>query len=138
MILRFWFFFFFFAYSLYLQVLNAIFYMYNGLHNNLHYWTMISDKFGSQLGWQSKTWVFTFLNVYVSWIKRDKILILQLSPSKFRYFADQNRPKGEPHENKFWHSSNTKMNITNKWKKWGHLSSFLFFLPQLWSSNCQK
>ena len=62
---------------------------------------MRSDKFGSQLDRKSKTWFFTFLNVYVSWIERDKILISQLSPPKFRYFADQNGPKGEPHENKF-------------------------------------
>ena len=31
-----------------------------------------------------------------------KILISQLSPPKFRYFADQNGPKGGPHENEFW------------------------------------
>ena len=36
------------------------------------------------------------LNVYVSWIEWDKILISQLSPPKFRYFADQYGPKGEP------------------------------------------
>ena len=44
---------------------------------------------------------FTILNVYILWIEREKILISQLSPSKFRYFADQNGPKGEPHENEF-------------------------------------
>ena len=44
----------------------------------------------SQLDRKSKTWFFTFLCVYVCWIKRDKILISQLSPPKFRYFADQN------------------------------------------------
>ena len=48
---------------------------------------MRSDKFGSQLDWESKTWFFTFPNVCVSWIERAKILILQLSPPKFRYFA---------------------------------------------------
>ena len=55
--------------------------------------TMRSDKFGSQLDWKSKTWFFTFLNVYVFWIKWDKFLILQFSPSQFRYFTDQNGPK---------------------------------------------
>ena len=54
---------------------------------------MRSDKFGSQLDWKSKTWFFTFLNVYVFWIEWDKILILQFSPSQFRYFTDQNGPK---------------------------------------------
>ena len=39
--------------------------------------TLRSDKFGFQLDWKSKTWFFTFLNVYVSWIERDKILISQ-------------------------------------------------------------
>ena len=62
---------------------------------------MRSDKFGSQLDRKSKTWFFTFLNVYVSWIDRDKILISQLSPPKFRYFADQNGPKGDPMKTNF-------------------------------------
>ena len=42
------------------------------------------------------TWFFTFLNVYVSWIERDKILISQLTPPKFKYFADQNGRKEDP------------------------------------------
>ena len=32
---------------------------------------------------------------------------------KFRYFTDQKGPKRGPHENEFWHFSNTKMNITD-------------------------
>ena len=93
---------------------------------------MRSGKFGSQLDRKSETWSFTFLNVYVSRIERDKILISQLSPQKFRYFADQNGPKGRPHENEFWKFSYTKINITNgwcsnsRWKKSGHLFSFHF------------
>ena len=63
------------------------------------------DNFGSQLDRKSKTWFFTFLNVYISWIKREKVLISQLSPLKFRYFADQNEPKGEPYESEFWQFS---------------------------------
>ena len=51
--------------------------------------------------------------MYVSRIEQDKTLISQLSPPKFRYFTDQNGPKGGPHENKFWQLSNTKMNIAN-------------------------
>ena len=50
----------------------------------------------SQLDRKSKTWFFTFLNVYIFWIEQDKILISQLSPPKFRYFTDQNEPKGDP------------------------------------------
>ena len=38
------------------------------------------DKFGSQLDGKDKTWFFTLLNVYVSWIRRDKILISQITP----------------------------------------------------------
>ena len=60
---------------------------------------------------------FTFLNIYISSIERDKILISQFLPPKFRYFADQNGPKGGPHENEFWHFSNTKLNITNRAQK---------------------
>ena len=57
------------------------------------------ENFGiySQLDRKSKTWFFTFLNVYVSWIEQDKILNSQLSPPKFWYFADQNVPKRGPH-----------------------------------------
>ena len=44
---------------------------------------------------------FTFINVYIFYIEQDKILISQLSPPKFRYIADQNRPKRGPHENEF-------------------------------------
>ena len=43
----------------------------------------------SRLDRESKTWFFTFLNVYIFWIERGKILISQLSPQKIRYFADQ-------------------------------------------------
>ena len=75
---------------------------------------MRSDRFGSQLDRKCKTWFFTFLNVYVSWTERDKILISQLTAPKFMYFAEQNGPKGGPHENEFWKVSNTKMNIKNK------------------------
>ena len=57
---------------------------------------MRSDKFGSQLDRKSKTWFFTFLNVYATGNKRDKILISQLTPPKFRYFADRNGRKEGP------------------------------------------
>ena len=40
---------------------------------------MRSDKLGSQLGRKSKTCFFNILNVYVSLIERDKILILLIS-----------------------------------------------------------
>ena len=67
----------------------------------------------SQLDRKSKTWFFTFLNMYVCWIEWDKILISQLSPPKFSYCADQNgRTKVGPCENEFWQFPNTKMNIT--------------------------
>ena len=42
----------------------------------------------SQLDRKSKTWFFIFLNVYVSWIEQDKILISKVSPPKFRCFID--------------------------------------------------
>ena len=62
---------------------------------------MRSDKFGSQLDLKRKTWFFTFLNVYVSWIKRDKILISQLSPPKFTYFTDQKDQRGDSKKTNF-------------------------------------
>ena len=56
------------------------------------------ENFGiySKLDRKSKTWFFTFPNVCVSWMEHDKILISQISPPKFRCFADQCRPKGNP------------------------------------------
>ena len=62
---------------------------------------------------KSKTCFFTFHNVQVSWIEWDQILVSQLSPPKLRYFADQNRPKEGPHEDKFWQFSNAKMSFLN-------------------------
>ena len=50
----------------------------------------------SQLDWKSKTWCFTLLNVYVSWIERHKITISQLSPPKFRHFATRMNQRGNP------------------------------------------
>ena len=79
-----------------------------------------------------KSVFFTFLIVYVSWIEQDKILVSQLPPPKFRYFANQNGQKRGPHEDEFWQMnfSNSKMSFLNskgskgRWKKWGHLSGF--------------
>ena len=36
-----------------------------------------------------------FFNFYVTWIEQEKILILQLSPPKLRYFVDQNGSEGD-------------------------------------------
>ena len=69
---------------------------------------MRSDKFGSQLDWESKTWFFTFFNVYVSWIERDKILISQLSPQNSGILQTRMYQWSRPHKNEFWHFSNAK------------------------------
>ena len=37
---------------------------------------------------------------------------------KLRYFTDQKRPNGGPHENEFWVFSNSEMNITNRKSRW--------------------
>ena len=51
---------------------------------------------------------------------------------KNEYFTDPNGPKDEGAlENEFWVFSNSEMNVTKsysgniRWKKWGHLSSFV-------------
>ena len=77
--------------------LGSLFHIISSLFSHFRSWDY-PDHFGiySQLDRKSKTWFFIFLNVYVSWIELDKILISQLSPPKFRYFADQNGPKGDP------------------------------------------
>ena len=89
-----------------------------GIMHASRLWSFYSTKFQIRLHRKSKTWFFTFVNVYVCWIKLDKILMSQISPPKSRYFADQSeRTKVGPHENEFWQFSNTKMNITNRAQK---------------------
>ena len=60
------------------------------------------NKFGSQLDRKSKNCFFFLLFLmFFSRIKRNKILISQLSCPKFRYFTDQDGPRGGTHENEF-------------------------------------
>ena len=87
-----------------------------------------SENFGiySQLDRTSKTWFFSFPNLYFSRIKRDKILISQLSPPKISYFTNQNGPKGGLHESEIWQLSNAKM---------GSFVWFSCLRPELWPLN---
>ena len=94
---------------------------------------MRSDKFGSQLDRKSKTCFLTFLNVYVLWIKRDKILISQLPPPKFRHFTDQNGRKEDPMKINFdnfqiqnWISQTVRAQKLDE--KFGHFSSWVMVL----------
>ena len=77
--------------------LGSLLHIISSLFSHFRSWDY-PEHFGiySQLDRKSKTWFFIFFDVYVSWIKRNKMLISQLSPPKFRYFADQNGPKGDP------------------------------------------
>ena len=96
--------------------LGSLLHIISSLSSHFRSWDY-PEHFGmySQLDRKSKTWFFTFLDVCVCWIKRDKILTSQLSPLKIRYFADQNgRSKVRPYETEFWQFSNTKMNVTNR------------------------
>ena len=92
----------------------------------------------SQLDRRGKSWYFTFLNVYVSWTERDKILISQLSPPKFRYFADQNGPKGDHMKMNFDNFQMQKeipkqFGLEKQKKKMGSLVLFSYLLLELWS-----
>ena len=49
------------------------------------YNTTRSEKFGSQLDWKSKTWFFTFLNVYVSWSRQNSDLTVFTSKIQVFY-----------------------------------------------------
>ena len=51
--------------------------------------------------------------MYISWIERDKILISQLSPQKFRYFPGG----GDSEKNEFCQFSNAKMSFLNRTRK---------------------
>ena len=79
---------------------------------------MRSCKFDFQLDRRSKIY-FTFPNVYVSWIKCDKVLISQLSPLKFKYFVDLDNFQIEK-----WISQTEAQNVDNK-NKVICLASFL-------------
>ena len=104
------------------------------------------ENFGicSQLDRKSKTCFFTFLNVYIFWIERDKILISQLSPPKFRYFADQNGSKGGTPWKwiltifKWKNEFPKQLGLEKQMKKMGSFVWFSCLLPELWSLNCQK
>ena len=89
-------------YFVFQQKLDILLHIIRSLFSHFRSWDY-PEHFGiySQLNRKSKTWLFIFLNGYVSWIERDKILISQLSPPKFRYFADQNEPKGDPIKDNF-------------------------------------
>ena len=104
------------------------------------------EHFGiySQLDRKIKTWFFTFLNVYVFWIKQDKILIshslyLQ-NPGIFQTTMDQRVP--------WWKCILTifkcknevpkQLGLEKQMKKMGSLVLFSYLLPDLWSLNCQK
>ena len=75
---------------------GSLLHLISSLFNHFRSWDYLEHFEHFQLDGRSKTWFFIFLNVYVSWIGRDKILITQLSSPKFRYFADQNGPKSDP------------------------------------------
>ena len=124
--------------------LGSMLHIINSLFSNFRSWDY-PEHFGIyfQLDRKSETWFFMFFNVYVSWTELDKILISELSPPKFRYFADQNGPKEDP----------MKMNFDNfQMQKWGSKTdrarktdekngvlSLVFMSPELWWFwNCQK
>ena len=112
--------------------LDSLVHIISSLSSHFRSWDY-PENFGiySQLDRKSKTWFFTFPNVYVSWMEHDKILISQISPPKSRCFADQSRPKREPHENE-------QLGFEKRMKKMGLLVSFSYFILELWSLNYQK
>ena len=67
--------------------LGTLFHIISSLFSHFRSWDY-PEHFGiySQLDRRSKNWFFICLNVYVSLIELEKILISQLSPRKFRYF----------------------------------------------------
>ena len=69
--------------------LGSLLHIISSLFSHFRSWDY-PEHFGiySQLDRKSKTWFFIFLNVYVSWIEQDKILISKVSPPKFRCFID--------------------------------------------------
>ena len=106
--------------------LGSLLYIISFLLSHSRSWNY-PEHFGiySQLNRKSKTWFFIFLNVYISWKERNKILVSQLSPPKFRYFADQNgiltifKCKSDV----------PKQDSKSRWKNWSHQCCFhIYFL----------
>ena len=122
--------------------LGSLLHIISSLFSHFRSWDYL-ENFGIysqlQLDRKSKTWFFTFLNVYVSWIKQGKILISQFSPSKFRCFADQNRSKGNPvktnFDNKCKNEVPKQLGLEKQMNKMGLLVLFSYFAPELWPLN---
>ena len=67
--------------------------------------------------------------------RRDKVFISHFLPPKFRYFASQTGPKGEPHENEFWQFSNAKMSLLNSYgskSRWKNGLIGLVYMSHFW------
>ena len=86
---------------------------------------------------------FIFFDFYVSWIKRDKILISQLSPSNSRILQTRIDQRGDPIKTNFeifqiqkWISHTDRAQKVNQ--KMGSFLWFPLFFPELWSLNCLK
>ena len=82
---------------------------------------MRSEKIGFQLNWKSKTWIFTFLNVYVSWIERGRTLISQ--PTRMDQRGNPKKMNFDIFEKQKWIS---QLQLKTYIKKWGQLTSFFF------------
>ena len=104
-----------------------------------------SENFGiySKLDRKSKHCSCIFLNVYVSWIERDKILISQLSPLNSGILQTKMGQRGYPMKMNFDKFQIQKwVSLTVRARKADEkMRSFVWFsclLSQLWSLNCQK
>ena len=117
--------------------------------------SMISSLFRSFRSWdypenfgiyflldrESETGFFTFLSVYVSWIKRDKIL--NLSPPNSGISRTRMDQKGTTWKwiltvFKCKNEVPKQIGLENQMKIMGSLVLFSYLLPELWSVNCQK
>ena len=74
------------------------------------YYTMTSDKFGSQIDRKIRTWFFTFLNKYASWVKMGQNSNHTVFTSKIQVFCRPVCTKGGTPWKWFWQFSNKYKN----------------------------
>ena len=110
------------------------------------YYTMTSDKFGSQIDRKIRTWFFTFLNKYASWVKMGQNSNHTVFTSKIQVFCRPVWTKGGTPWKWFWQFSNKyknkyckqlKKNIAKEIKN-GVICPVSVFLSELWSLHFPK
>ena len=104
---------------------------------------MSSDKFGSPINRKSKTWFLTFLNVYVSESNKTKFWPHSFHLQNSSILQTRMDQRGTPWKwiltiFKCKNEVPKQLGLEKQMKKMRLLVLFSYFVPELWSLNCQK